>query len=164
MIVSSDGKYFACADKNNCVSLFKKERYTESGEEDPEAEWQFCGKMMSHQVGITSICFGEELDENNVSQHRLFSVGNDRRCFEYDVAKADMQSGLPVVNMYFEVELEARPTACIWYPQLDSKEGLILTANDEYKMKLWNPTARTSRRTCLGPTYGGEICRLKLLN
>ena len=29
MIVSKDGKYFACADKHNCVSLFKKERYND---------------------------------------------------------------------------------------------------------------------------------------
>jgi len=48
MIVSKDGKYFACSDKHNCVSLFKKERHDENGEEDPEAEWQFCGKHMSH--------------------------------------------------------------------------------------------------------------------
>lgn len=67
----------------------------------------------------------------------------------------------------FGIELEAQPTACIWYPQLnppDSQEGLILTANDEYKIKLWNPTTKSSRRTCLGPTYGGEIVKLKLLN
>jgi len=31
-------------------------------------------------------------------------------------------------------------------------------------MKLWNPTTKSSRRTCLGPTYGGEITKLKLLN
>lgn len=64
----------------------------------------------------------------------------------------------------FPTELESHPTSCIWYPQLDSKEGLILTANDEYKIKLWNPTAKSSRRTCLGPTYGGEIVKLKLLD
>lgn len=64
----------------------------------------------------------------------------------------------------FDIELEANPTACIWYPNLDLKEGLILTTNDEYKMKLWNPTTENSRRTCLGQTYGGEINKLKLLN
>lgn len=31
-------------------------------------------------------------------------------------------------------------------------------------MKLWNITAQSSRRTCLGPTYGGEITKLKLLD
>ena len=165
MIVSRDGKYFACSDVGNGVSLFKKERYLDDGSEDPEAEWQFCGSHKTHQIAITSICFGEELDENDQILHRLFSVGADRRCFEYNISEADIQKGLPIVSgTFFPIELEAKPTACIWYPQLDSKEGLILTANDEYKMKLWNPTARTSRRTCLGPTYGGEITKLKLLN
>lgn len=31
-------------------------------------------------------------------------------------------------------------------------------------MKLWNPTTENSRRTCLGPTYGGAINKLKLLS
>lgn len=69
---------------------------------------------------------------------------------------------LPVLRQ-FPIELESTPSACIWYPGMDSKEGLILTANDEYKMKLWNPTTENSRRTCLGPTYGGEINKLKTL-
>ena len=57
MIVSRDGKYFACADVANGVSLFKKERFLDDGTEDPEAEWQFCGKHFTHQIAITSICF-----------------------------------------------------------------------------------------------------------
>ena len=77
--------------------------------------------------------------------------------------KSTKNDGLPAMSM-FCLEKESLPTACIWYPSaLDSKEGLLLTANNEYKMKLWNPTARNSRRTCLGPTYGGEIKKLKLL-
>lgn len=117
---------------------------------------------MTHTVGISSICFSNSLDENDTL--RLFSIGKDRRCFEYDVAGSSMHGGLPIVNM-FSLEKESLPTACIWYPSaLDSKEGLILTANNEYKMKLWNPTTKSSRRTCLGPTYGGEISKLKLLD
>ena len=116
MIVSRDGKYFACADVANGVSLFKKERYLDDGTEDPEAEWQFCGKHFTHQIAITSICFGEELDENDQMLHRLFSVGADRRCFEYNIPEADIQKGLPLIHGYFDIELEAKPTACIWYP------------------------------------------------
>lgn len=41
---------------------------------------------------------------------------------------------------------------------------MILTANDEYKMKVWNPSAQSSRKTCLGPTYGGEINKMKELS
>ena len=93
---------------------------------------------------------------------RLFSIGKDRRLFEYDVHGSTIH-GLDVVNM-FEIEKEAKPTACIWYPKVDTKEDLLLTANDDYKMKIWNPSQKNSRRTCLGPTYGGEIVRLKNLD
>ena len=161
LIVSTDGKYFACSDTNNCVNLFKKDHL--GGEESNEICWQFNGKIQTHTVEISSICFSNSVDENDTL--RLFSIGRDRRCFEYNVAEASMGKGLPVEkeNMFL-LELEAFPTACIWYPSdLDSKEGLLLTANNEYKMKLWNPTTKSSRRTCLGPTYGGEITKLKLL-
>ena len=66
------------------------------------------------------------------------------------------------VELMFEIEKEAHPTACIWYPKGETKEDLLLTANNEYKLKLWNVATKNSRRTCLGPTYGGKI--VKLLN
>lgn len=77
---------------------------------------------------------------------------------------------------WFSIENESNPTACIWYPKgssittrsgakgkQDPQEDLLLTVNEDYKMKLWNPKTSNSRRTCLGPTYGGEIVALKLL-
>ena len=163
IVVSSDGVFFATSDTNNCVCLFKKADHI-SDPSKPK-EWQFYGKIMSHAVEITSICFGESLDENDSDNicHRLFSIGRDRKIFEYNVHKATYHGTLQVKEE-FSIELEAHPTACIWYPPIDNKEGLILTANDEYKIKLWEPSAKSSRRTCLGPTYGGEIVKLKLLN
>lgn len=92
--------------------------------------------------------------------HRLFSIGRDRRLFEYDVYNSVGHDKLIVLKQ-FAIEQEALPTSCIWYPKRDSKEGLLLTANNEYKMKVWNPSAQSSRATCLGPTYGGEITKMK---
>ncbi len=128
-----------------------------------EKEWQFSGKIMSHEVEITGIAFGKKIDENDQVLVRLFSVGSDRKCFEYDVKEAKLNTELPVL-FCFPIEIEARPTSCIWYPGTDSKEGILLTTNDEYKIKLWNPTTETARRTCLGPTYGGEITKLKSIS
>ena len=159
--VTQDGKYFATSDIRNTVCLFKYGHYND--DENQEITWFFNGKIMSHTVEITSICFGMSLDENDQMQHRLFSIGKDRKCFEYNVATSRIDTKLSV-EREFTIELESYPTACIWYPGDDSKESLILTANDEYKMKLWNPTACNSRRTCLGPTYGGEIIKLKCLD
>ena len=150
---SVDGKFFATSDESDAVSLFRRK---------DTGEWTFHAKIRSHRIEITSICFGYDYDENEQLKHRLFSVGRDRRCFEYAVNLNDPSAMSNNVEVFL-VEQEAQPTACIWYPKLDIKEPLLLTANNEYKMKLWNPGTLNSRRTCLGPTYGGEICKLKHL-
>lgn len=163
LIVANDGiggKYFATMDANQCVCLFKKDYL--QGDTTKAIEWQFNGKRRTHEIEITSIAFGESLDENEQIKLRLFSIGRDRRIFEYDVYASSMQ-GLAVMTM-FKIEKEAHPTACIWYPKVDTKEDLLLTANDDYKMKIWNVSTKNSRRTCLGPTYGGEIVKLKKLD
>ena len=88
----------------------------------------------------------------------------DRRVFEYDVYEGIKAKNepLPVIR-YFKVETEALPSCCLWYPEREAKEGLLLTTNDQYKMKVWNPSAQSSRLTCLGPTYGGKITKMKKL-
>lgn len=158
--ITSDGQFFACADTNKAVSLFKKDH--PQGDASKPGEWAFSGKIISHEIEVTDIAFGDGLDEQGNSQHRLFSIGKDRRLFEYDVYHSLPHDRL-IVHAWFSIEQEALPSACIWYPKKDSKEGLILTANDEYKMKVWNPSAKSSRKTCLGPTYGGEINKMKEL-
>ena len=102
LVVSPDGKYFACSDSNNCVNIYKKDHL--NGDPDTEVCWRFNGKMMSHTVEISSICFSNNVDENDTL--RLFSIGKDRRCFEYNVTNATMNAGLPVENM-FRLEMES---------------------------------------------------------
>jgi hypothetical protein len=41
---------------------------------------------MSHEIGVSSIAFGSGLDEQGNNMNRLFSIGKDRRMFEYDIA------------------------------------------------------------------------------
>ena len=164
LIVANDsmgGKYFATMDSRQCVCLFKKDYL--QGDTTKPYEWQFHGKRKTHEIEITSIGFGESLDENERTKLRLFSIGRDRRIFEYDIYASSQLKGLEVMTM-FKLEKESHPTACIWYPKVDTKEDLLLTANDDYKMKIWNVSTKNSRRTCLGPTYGGEIVKLKHLN
>jgi cilia- and flagella-associated protein 251 len=138
MIISPDGKYFAVCDTNCAVSLFKKDHI--NGDPNKPVEWQFNGKIKSHEIGVSSIAFGNGLDESGNPMHRLFSIGKDRRMFEYDVYASAYHDKLPVIN-HFYIEQEALPTSCIWYPKKDSKEGLLLTSNNDYKMKVWNPSA-----------------------
>ena len=47
------------------------------------------------------------------------------------------------------------------------KENVLLTVNEHYKVKLWNmlkEDMKVCKKTCLGPTYGGEINKLLVLN
>jgi WD40 repeat protein len=67
----------------------------------------------------------------------------------------------------FQIEQECFPTACIWYPVNMFKENVLLTVNEHYKIKLWSmlkDNMKICKKTCLGPTYGGEITKLLVLN
>ena len=68
--------------------------YTEGGQ-----SLLFQSTTLEGTVEITSICFSNSLDEND--QLRLFSIGKDRRCFEYNVATACPDPGLMVEHMFF---------------------------------------------------------------
>ncbi len=161
IVVANDSKMFATMDRDCGVCLFKKDH--KFGDPREPIEWIFSGKRRTHEIEITAIAFGESLDENEEMKLRLFSVGRDRRLFEYDVYRSTEEEGLAVHSMT-KIEQEAQPTAAIWYPKTDSKEDLLLTVNDQYKMKIWNVSTQSSRKTVLGPTYGGEIVKLKKLD
>jgi len=88
-------------------------------------------------MNISSISFGESLDENEQMKLRLFSVGIDQQCIEYDVYNSTDQ-GLLVAGRSKQIEYESTPTACVWYPRTETKEDLLLVANSDYKMKIWN--------------------------
>lgn len=68
----------------------------------------------------------------------------------------------------FSIEQECEPTACIWYPINQKKEDVLMTINSEYKIKLWNilknDQVKICKKSCLGPTYGGPINKLLILN
>jgi len=61
LIVSHDGKYFAVCDNNSGVSLFKKDHLL--GDTTKPIDWFFTGKIRSHEIGVSSIAFGQDLDE-----------------------------------------------------------------------------------------------------
>ena len=162
LTVASDSQHFATMDVENCVCLFKRDH--KYGDIKEPIEWVFYGKIKSHEIEITSIAFGESLDEREEIQLRLFSIGKDRNLIEYNVRESSEKKGLIVEHgKRMMIEQEHIPTSCIWYPTLDSKEDLLLTVNDGYKMKIWNVTSGQCRKTCLGPTYGGELNKLKKL-
>ena len=54
-----------------------------------------------------------------------------------------------------QIEQTAVPTACMWHPpQEHAREDLLVTASDEYKLKMWNATNKACRRTVVsGPLW-----------
>ena len=100
MIVASDGNYFATSDTSKAVCLFKKDY--RGGDLSGIHEWKFQGKLVAHEVDIVSICFGYGLDTNGGPMLRLFSVGKDRRVFEYDMYNSDYGTLKPL--KYFSIE------------------------------------------------------------
>lgn len=129
-------------DSDKCVCLFKR------GHLDPSKpiEWLFNGKILAHNEPLTGICFGEGLGENSERKLHLFSISRDRTVVEYDIDSSNYE--ILVVKRRFTIENESRPSACIWYPKIEtrgsqedlgeSKQNLLLTVNDDYKCKVWN--------------------------
>lgn len=99
--ITNDGKFFACCDTNKAISLFKKD-FLHSDPTKP-VEWFFSGKIISHEIEVTDIAFGDGLDEQGNSRHRLFSIGKDRRLFEYDVYQSHAHERVHVVG-WFSIE------------------------------------------------------------
>lgn len=91
---------FACWDSANYVSLFRR---MPTIADATKVEWSFITKMKTHEVGICSICFGDGLDEDGNLYHRLFSVGLDRRVFEYEVNNVQKKAKMEIMR-YFPVE------------------------------------------------------------
>lgn len=157
IIFSKDGKAMVTTDRDNRVALFKWEHKRNNTAVE---EWVHCGSRKGHYKKINGVAFGESIDERDKSVLRLFSVGDDRKLVEYDtnstvaVQLQDLSTN--------KIEQEHKPTCCIWYP-VSTGEDLLLTMNDAYKIKLWNANNKDCRLTCLGPTSGGPIVKLRLI-
>ncbi|NWX11723.1 CF251 protein, partial [Aegotheles bennettii] len=148
---SHDSEYFATADEKYSVTVYK--RVLQNGSRC----WEHLAGLHSHYKPIRSILFGVQLDS---SEPRLLSLGEDRQLVEYDL-NSSSKDHLVVLHRD-RVEQIAVPLCMAWYPQL-STESFILTANNCYKMKLYNTTTKMCRMTLLGPTYGSPLEKMQIL-
>ncbi|XP_014730616.1 PREDICTED: WD repeat-containing protein 66 [Sturnus vulgaris] len=148
---SHDSKYLATADENYSVTVYK--RVLENGSRC----WEHLAGLDSHYKPIRSILFGIHSDSK---EPRLLSLGEDRQLVEYDL-KSSIKDHL-VVTHRDRLEQDAVPLCLTWYPQL-STESFFLTANNCYKMKLYNTTTKMCRKTLLGPIYGSPLEKIQIL-
>ncbi|XP_074966158.1 cilia- and flagella-associated protein 251 isoform X4 [Phalacrocorax aristotelis] len=148
---SHNSEYLATADEKYSVTVYK--RVLQNGSRC----WEHLAGLHSHYKPIRSILFGVQLDSN---EPRLLSLGEDRQLVEYDLNSSSKDQ--LVVLHRDRVEQVAVPLCLAWYPQL-STESFILTANNCYKMKLYNTTTKMCRKTLLGPTYGSPLEKIQIL-
>lgn len=156
---ASDSKHLACFDSELAVCLFKIDH--KFFDPTRPKEWVFYGKVRVHTMPIRSISFADVLNEKGEQRLKLFSTGEDKKMVEYDV-HGSTQEILKIVHV-FDCEQEINSTCCIQYPCNMFKEDVLLTVNEEYKMKMWllQPNqVKVCKKTCLGPSYGGPIIKL----
>ncbi|XP_048412267.2 cilia- and flagella-associated protein 251 isoform X2 [Stegostoma tigrinum] len=144
---SHDSKYLATVDSKTTVTVFLvKDKY-----------WQYLGRQNAHFKPIRSLMFGTYLDSN---QPRLLSLGEDRVLVEYNLADST-EDDLQILSSE-RIEQSAIPMCMTWYPPI-SKESFIITANNQYKLKLYNATTKMCRKTVLSPIYGSPVQKMEVL-
>nr|XP_025040576.1 cilia- and flagella-associated protein 251 isoform X1 [Pelodiscus sinensis] len=148
---SHDSQYFATADEKYSVTVYR--RILKNG----ERTWEHLAGVHSHYKAIRNIIFGVDLDSD---QPRLLSLGEDRLLVEYDLGSSS-KDNLAILRRD-RIEQSAVPLCLAWYPPF-TPEAFILTANNKYKMKLYNATTKMCRKSLLGPTYGSPLEKIQIL-
>ncbi|XP_048467541.1 cilia- and flagella-associated protein 251 [Rhincodon typus] len=144
---SHDSKYLATVDSKSTVTVFLVK----------DKSWQYLGRQNAHFKPIRSLIFGTYLDSN---QPRLLSLGEDRVLVEYNLAYST-EDDLQILSSE-RIEQSAIPMCMTWYPPI-SKESFIITANNQYKLKLYNATTKMCRKTVLSPIYGSPVQKMEVL-
>ncbi|XP_014668651.1 PREDICTED: WD repeat-containing protein 66-like [Priapulus caudatus] len=145
-------KEWTSLDEDRCVTLFRATLETK-GE-----SWAYVGRQRAHYKRVCQIMFGVKPDSKFP---RLISLGEDRVLVEYDLEKST-ENDLHLQSSE-RLEQTAVPTCMAWYPSLTS-EDFILTANNQFKMKLYNTTTKMCRKTVLGPSYGTPLQCLRIIH
>ncbi|XP_053136142.1 cilia- and flagella-associated protein 251 isoform X2 [Hemicordylus capensis] len=151
MSFSHQSQYLATAEENISVTLYKKSLV------DEVAVWERLAALHSHYKPICALLFGVYLDSD---EPRLLSLGEDRLLVEYDLEHC-VKDKLAIIRRD-RIEQSAVPRCVAWYPPLTT-EYFFFTANDQYKMKMYNVTTKLCRKTVLGPTYGTPLEKMLVL-
>lgn len=153
--VSPDSNVFVAVDANFYMAMWRL-KYAAT-DLDSVDEWTYIGRCRAHSKPITGLEFAQASDGGAL----LVSVAEDKTMAEYCLGRSSVVDGIVLTQTSVKIEQSATPTACCWHPEMTGlQEDLVLVANDEYKIKQWNASNKTCRKTTLGPSYGGPMNRL----
>ncbi|ESO91649.1 hypothetical protein LOTGIDRAFT_191347 [Lottia gigantea] len=150
LVFSHNSLYLAAADAEYALTVYKKQL-------DGNDPYDYLGRYRAHYKSINDVIFGVYLDTDIP---RLMTLGEDRVLVEYDL-ESSVRDNL-VVTSTDRIEQSGVPKCMAWYPPI-TKEHFIVTANDQFKFKLFNATTKMCRKTLLGPTFGSPVLRLSVL-
>ena len=145
---SHDSYFLATADSQYTTTVFAHG----IGGNPPREKWVYFGRYRAHYKPIQDLIFGVDVDTGSA---RLLTLGVDRYLVEYDLEQSTEDT--LVILRRDRIEQSAIPMCIAMYPQSLTKESFILTANTQYKFKLFNATTKKCRYTYLGPTYGSPL-------
>jgi hypothetical protein len=120
----------------------------------------------SFEKEIISICFSEKGD-------RIYAICKDKCMYEYNTEPNYYQifdgCQLPEVRSQKIEHDHCNMTAILPYPVITGKDRNVIITNDDYKMRLVMTHIPTHndiiiKKTTLGPSYGGPIQKLRLIN
>uniref|UniRef100_UPI00358FC891 cilia- and flagella-associated protein 251 n=1 Tax=Myxine glutinosa TaxID=7769 RepID=UPI00358FC891 len=150
---SADSHFLASAEEGFVVTVF----FCGNIGKIEASNWELLGRYKSHHKPIQDLLFWTDPE---FGQPHLFSLGLDRMLVEYDLAGSS-HGDLCLAGLY-NIEQSAEPHAACWYPDL-GPETFFLTANNEHKFRLYNPTNKMCRYTFLAPLCESPINRLILV-
>lgn len=139
VIYSQSGLYLAAADDGYAVTLWERDEVTSSN-------WKEMGRFRPHSDDIVQLLF-----INEYGAERLLSISRDRKLVEYVI-----EDKLKIHSQY-KIEADAIPTCLIQYPSERYEEEFLLTANDKFKLRLFNQSTKLPRRITNSQKYDSPI-------
>jgi len=141
VLFSAHSNYIATGDASHAITLWERD--------EGENNWTDMGRYRPHSDKLIQLIFIDEY-----GTERLLSLAKDRKLVEYAI-----EDKLKISSQY-RIEAEAIPTCLVQYPSGRFEEEFLFTANDRFKLRLFNQSTKLPRRTTNSQQYDSPIRHL----
>lgn len=156
--MSRSGRHMAVMDRANYLGLYVHEPVRGT------ARWEYIGKYKAHYSEVVGLHFGDAPS----GATRLFSLGKDGRIAEFDLESSSVAAGVKLAQMSTVAGVDgaaSTPTSMAFAPPLPyhvagATNTLLLVADDQFKLSMFDADFKATNATYLGPTYAGPITKM----